>query len=922
MTAVSATDREFARQRNIALGIALVFLAFSLLLALFGRAKGPDVDPYLAAAAIAWAIFDWMTAVFLFTQANLKRRFDFGIIASAYGLNGLLTIPYIGSYFGLFGTADRTVSDQQLPATFYIIWHLVFPLAITSVYLLRSESGGPTRPPLLERTNVLVPVTIAFAGLVTWLCFSQSSLLPHFVVQGIFQPAYWAIGMPLVILINCLATVVLAFGRRRPLGSLQIWLALTMFTSCLDGLMNESTTIRFSYAWDFGKIMTLSTSTIVMVRMLYEIMRMYVALNELTSLQTHRAAARIRAIWQIVTSESLSEGDYIQVILDVATANLRPRNSVFGCLSHLESGQVIIDAVSDYGDDPSLAASHETYQIGKAIGLGDDVHALIYAGGRTATWENRDIPTSFLAASVGWESLIGTPIQIGTQTHFLVFGILLAASSEPLTEIDGAFIDVVASNISHRFYQRSQLERVRYHIEHDGLTGLYNRAQFLRTGRMLLAAGKLAALILVNLDNFSSVNKQVGQLVADDLLIEIATSLRAVDAGDLVCRIAGDEFAILLPTDSGEWTLPPRADAYMTVFSRAFPAGDRDGIMFVPVAASLGVAAAEDGVSFDELLQRASVALGDGKQTNRGRATTYSRDLADALHQRAMQRDELLLAIEDEQFRLNYQPTFDLNTGAIVSAEALIRWQHPTRGLIGPGEFLDAAKINNAMRPITLWVVHRIARDLRRIDLPDGFRCYFNVTAPVLEDATFIVDLERELEDFPGLNEALGLEVTESEVMNKVERAIETLTAVRRMGLRVSIDDFGTGYSSLSYLKRLPVDAIKLDRSYISGLPDNPSDVALAEVFLELTKRFELTSVAEGVETQGQADWLREHGCQLVQGFLFSRPMRIDGLVQSLETQSRTALPSSSATTMFALPFCTAVHPSEPPRWKAGDLTS
>jgi EAL domain-containing protein (putative c-di-GMP-specific phosphodiesterase class I) len=191
--------------------------------------------------------------------------------------------------------------------------------------------------------------------------------------------------------------------------------------------------------------------------------------------------------------------------------------------------------------------------------------------------------------------------------------------------------------------------------------------------------------------------------------------------------------------------------------------------------------------------------------------------------------------------------------------------------------------------PLTAWVVHRIARDLAGQALPPAFRCYFNVTATVLEDKAFLAGLEDELRASPGLGARLGLEVTESELMSDVERAIEALDAVRALGLLVAIDDFGTGYSSLSYLKRLPVDTVKLDRSFIDGLPDNPGDVALAEMFMELTRRFALVSVAEGIENERQAQWLAAHGCMVAQGFLFSRPVPFERLVQLLESSRRDA---------------------------------
>jgi EAL domain-containing protein (putative c-di-GMP-specific phosphodiesterase class I) len=181
---------------------------------------------------------------------------------------------------------------------------------------------------------------------------------------------------------------------------------------------------------------------------------------------------------------------------------------------------------------------------------------------------------------------------------------------------------------------------------------------------------------------------------------------------------------------------------------------------------------------------------------------------------------------------------------------------------------------------MTTWVVRRIARDFKGIVLPDGFRCYFNVPAHILESETFLLDIGQAIASNPGLIRSLGLEITESEVMNKVERAIDALKRVRRLGLLVAVDDFGTGHSSLSYLKRLPIDVVKLDKAFIDGLPTDRKDVALAELFLSLTKELSLISVGEGIETEEQAEWLSAHGCLIGQGYLFSRPVGFERLLE------------------------------------------
>jgi diguanylate cyclase len=209
----------------------------------------------------------------------------------------------------------------------------------------------------------------------------------------------------------------------------------------------------------------------------------------------------------------------------------------------------------------------------------------------------------------------------------------------------------------------------------------------------------------------------------------------------------------------------------------------------------------------------------------------------------------------------------------IVGAEALIRWEHPTRGQLLPAAFIGCVKRANLLAEMTAWVLRRIVRDLRDRRVPGDVRFFFNVPAHVLESESFFRQLEEILDSDSTLAKRLGIEITESEVMNSVERTIAALQSVRLLGLRVAIDDFGTGYSSLSYLKRLPIDVVKLDKSFIEGLPTDESDIALAKMFLTLTRQFGFDSVAEGIENEDQAAWLQAHGCMIAQGFHFSKPL-------------------------------------------------
>jgi EAL domain-containing protein (putative c-di-GMP-specific phosphodiesterase class I) len=232
---------------------------------------------------------------------------------------------------------------------------------------------------------------------------------------------------------------------------------------------------------------------------------------------------------------------------------------------------------------------------------------------------------------------------------------------------------------------------------------------------------------------------------------------------------------------------------------------------------------------------------------------------------------------------LVYQPTFELATRHIMGAEALVRWDHPERGRLLPAEFIEFAERNGLIGVVTQWVFHRVAHDLLRVrDIPPGFKLYFNVAAQMLDDIPFIADVNETMRANPRLTEVLGIEVTETAAMQNVERSMTTIDLFRKWGISVAIDDFGTGYSSLSYLKRLTVDMIKIDRSFIMGLPADERDGAITEMLLRITDRFGFSTLAEGIETEAQATWLLEHGCQFGQGFLVAKPRPFEELLERL----------------------------------------
>lgn len=818
--------------------------------------------PFVAIAT-AWSIFDLLTACFLFARLYVNGRPVYGWIGAAYGCSGLLALSYIAAYLGLLDTAQHTIADQQIAAALYIVWHSLFATLIAiGVIFDRIQAGRVHKKHAPRVVSASIGAVTAFSGLIVAGVLLGRDRLPVFAVNGIMEPSL-SNAMHFVIVLSAVSLITVAIVCRDRLHGLTLWVLVSLLTSMLEATLNSVSQHLFSVAWDAGKLLTLGTSSFVMSQTLVTTFRMYASVSELMAVRSRDAGERLRAIWLIATSDGLDEGDHLQLVLDLAAANLRPRNNVFGFTSQLENGTFRIVAVSQHGNPQAHRSAAAAYRAGEPLPADDRLHAVLSAAGTTSIWRVASDMPEGLAETTGWRSAIGTVIQVGMQTHFLVFGSPDNLDYERFGESDAAFVEVLSSIISRRYFETLHLKRIEFQSERDPLTGAYNRTLFRHLGRAAFANGTLRAVLLTDLDGFAEVNHRLGQAAGDSVLIEAAASLARVDSRDAVARISGDEFAVVLrDTDGSDRDLSQSFAAYEQVFKGASP-----------VTASVGIAVADDSTEFDTLLSRAAVALDHAKSRGGRAMTVFGPELQAAVDQRSVERAELVEAMDLNTLFLEYQPTFDLKSGTLTGAEALVRWRHPQRGIISPNALLPAMQRANLLSELTFWVMRQVATDLRGMHLPPEFRCFFNVPSQVLENTAFVTNLEQLLLANPGMQGRLGIEVTESEVMHNVEDAIDSLTRVRRLGLLVAVDDFGTGYSSLNYLKRLPVDVLKLDKSFIQGLPDDSKDVGIAELFLALSRQFGLKSLGEGIETEAQANWLRSNGCAIGQGFLYSRPL-------------------------------------------------
>jgi diguanylate cyclase (GGDEF)-like protein/PAS domain S-box-containing protein len=436
-----------------------------------------------------------------------------------------------------------------------------------------------------------------------------------------------------------------------------------------------------------------------------------------------------------------------------------------------------------------------------------------------------------------------------------------------------------------------ELERLAYT---DYLTGLPNRARLmaaLETARARAAKGQPASLLLLDLDGFKPVNDIAGHEAGDHLLVQVAERLRAtVRDGDLVGRLGGDEFAVLVGDSLEEATA--LAERIVADLRTVRPAADLDGAAGVvaagvvfDISGSIGVTVLDPADDVSTTIRRADLALRAAKAAGKSCVRTAGHAIDSAMGRRARLARDLPTALEQEQFRVVYQPIAGSADRRVVGLEALVRWDHPVLGTVPPDEFIALAEDDGLIVPLQRWVLNRALADAAALRA-DGWDLQLGVNVSVrhLQAGCLAPDVAQALAatGLPPGN--LVLEVTESVMLDARDRLESDLATLREMGCKIALDDFGRGYSSLAYLARLPVDVLKMDREFVADIDRDPRGAALVATVVELGRTLGMDVVAEGVETPGQLQELRGMGCPFLQGWLFGRPVALDELVAQLTT--------------------------------------
>ncbi|MBI0538389.1 EAL domain-containing protein [Roseomonas sp. KE2513] len=434
------------------------------------------------------------------------------------------------------------------------------------------------------------------------------------------------------------------------------------------------------------------------------------------------------------------------------------------------------------------------------------------------------------------------------------------------------------------------LERASYLAAHDLLTGLPNRGLFTDRLRQALALARRdaepLAVLCLDLDRFKEVNDTLGHAAGDRLLQEVAKRLSAVvRESDTLARLGGDEFAIIQP----KARQPEAADALARRLIAALEAPVDLGGDWASVGVSIGIAMVDQSGSADltQLMRDADLALYQAKEGGRGGYRFFSPEMNRKLLERRALEADLRVALARGDFRLAYQPQVNLESGAVMGAEALLRWERPGVGNMPPDRFISVAEETGLIGPIGTWALQEACREA--MTWPDHLTIAVNVSPVQFRQAGLFEAVVSALESSGLAPERLEVEITEGVLLNDTDETLATLRRLRSLGVKIAMDDFGTGYSSLGYLQKFPFDKVKIDRSFVRHLGDDRSAEAIVRAVVGMSHALGVHTIAEGVETAIQADMLRQKGCEEVQGYMYGKPMPAEAFTEMLVRSAETA---------------------------------
>ena len=799
-----------------------------------------------------------------------------------YFLAGSLLTAALGS--AVQYALDRPALDLPLGSHVMIVASLIFSIIGYGLFV-RARTRVLDRYQLLDLAIFLVSACVALSQLVLEPAMDAS------------PPAGLSRGLSTAYILMMLVSVVLEArfvtlpGKRVPA---MWWLASAMVTCLVGSMLANATSSQ-----DWGGI---RMSWILLAAVLMTVMAAsHPSMRDLTEPATGEAPS-FGVLRLVGLAAALFLTPLTAVLVYARTDSLNPVAVVApaAVVTVLVMARLRLLFAREQTAREEVAASREAFSalvhgISDVITVVDASGAVAYAtnsASRTLARQPDELIGTCLfdlvdpAEASDLETLFGNLIGSGQSAeltvNLVVDGVTRVFELEATDRTDNVNLQGLIV-VLHEVTDRHMLEgELRHQASHDALTGLPNRVLLTERAQSAVDTGALTSLLFVDLDDFKHVNDGLGHHAGDALLIAVAGRLQhAARELDTVARLGGDEFAILVvgDTDAAEAV----ARRVLDVLTRPFDVlGHR-----LSVGASVGVATVEGG-SVEELLRHADVAMYSAKAAGKGTLARFDTEMQDKSAERLSLHTELAEAITSGQLRLCYQPIIDLASGDLRSGEALVRWQHPRLGLLSPDRFIPLAEDTGLIVALGRWVLEEACR--QATSWPEDVSVAVNLSARQLEDDSLLDDVTRVLTETGLTPSRLVLEVTETVVMLDIDTTVTRLAELRERGIRIAVDDFGTGYSSLSSLMRLPVDVLKIDRSFIASMLDRPEASSLARVLVDMGRTLGLEVVAEGIEEATQEATLRAFACEQGQGFLYSRPVDAAQFLEVVAQRARVPL--------------------------------
>jgi diguanylate cyclase (GGDEF)-like protein/PAS domain S-box-containing protein len=452
-------------------------------------------------------------------------------------------------------------------------------------------------------------------------------------------------------------------------------------------------------------------------------------------------------------------------------------------------------------------------------------------------------------------------------------------------------------DISQQITYESQIRRNAFY---DSLTNLPNRTLFLdRVGHAIYRAKQVGsyrfAVLFIDLDNFRTINEGLGHRAGDELIVEVSRRIgHVIGRVDTLSRFGGDIFGVLLENSRSLQEVMTVCDRIQQQFSTSYGINNRS----IDMSCSIGIVLSHEQYnSPEDMIRDADTAMHRAKADGKGSHTVFDQEMYTKALRYIEWGDEMQKALEEQTFELHYQPIIAPTTGKLSSLEALIRWHSDVYGQVSPAEFIPVAEESGLILNIGEWILETVCRQIRQWKDEKGvyLKVGVNLSGLQFNQPDLAAKIQRLLEDYRIPPHLLGLEITEGVAMRDIEQSISTMEKLQQLGVSISIDDFGTGYSSLAYLKRFPISTLKIDRSFVTDITTNKNDQAIAHAVIALASALELDVLAEGVETVDQLNFLVDNGCDLIQGYYFSQPLKVDEVIPFLARQNNADSPKGGS---------------------------